>query len=118
MISDFTARQVVLNIVRRHIAILEQGTSSYKIVNVALGDAILNSNDDALAKRAIIAGLAPMPSVTEFAGQSRIHFIKAVARWRHATKTALLEQANAVSPITEEVPTTGKDKKDAQFKIL
>jgi hypothetical protein len=109
----FTARSVVLNIVRRHIAILEQGTSSYKIVNVALGDAILNSSDDVLAKRAIEADLPGMPKFSDYVGQSRIIFIKAMARWRHSTKTALLDIANAVLPETTE-----KDKKDASFKIL
>lgn len=113
----FTARQVVLNIVRRHIAILEQGTSSYKIVNVALGDAILNSSDDALAKRAIEANLPTMPKFSDFAGQSKIQFIKATARWRHATKTALLELSNKI-PIETKTSDKEKDKQDGSYKIL
>lgn len=111
----FTARQVVLNIVRRHIAILEQGTSSYKIVNVALGDVILNSSDDSLERQAIDKGLPGKPNFTEFVGQSKIQFIKAMARWRHTTKTQLLEISNKI-PL--EVENKDKEKSDAQFKIL
>lgn len=112
----FTARQVVLNIVRRHIAILEQGTSSYKIVNVALGDAILNSSDDSLEQQAILKGLSSKPNFADFAGQNKIQFIKAMARWRHTTKTALLELSNQVPSESTEVK--DKEKTDAQFKIL
>jgi len=110
----FTARQVVLNIVRRHIAILEQGTSSYKIVNVALGDTILNSSDDGLEKQALNKGLPGKPNFAEFTGQPRIQFIKAMARWRHSTKTILLEMSNQIPQEESKV----KEKQDVQFKIL
>ncbi len=116
----FTARQVVLNIVRRHIAILEQGTSSYKIVNVALGDTILSSSDDSLETQAITHGLPQKPNFADFTGQNKIQFIKAMARWRHSTKTALLELANQIPPpsIESKEKDKDKDKPDAAYKIL
>src|SRR6266571_4370380 len=92
----FVARQTVLNIVRRHIAILEQGATSYKIVNVALGDAILNSSDDSLEKQAIQSNLPGKPKFADYASQSKIYFIRAMAAWRHNTKTALLELSNII----------------------
>jgi hypothetical protein len=86
----FIARQTVLSIVRRHITILEQGTTSYQIVNQAVGDDILNASDDVLEQKAIDAGLPHRPNIT---GKTKIEVIRAMAAWRHETKSALLKLA-------------------------
>jgi hypothetical protein len=91
----FEARQAVLGIVRRHISILESGLTSYKIVNVALGDEILSASDDALEKKAIEIGMPAKPNFAEFTGQSKIMYIKAMAAWRHNTKTEILRKLQA-----------------------
>lgn len=96
----FMARQMVLNIIRKHIAILEQGTSSYKIVNAALGADILNANDDSLEKKGLVVGLDPKPTFADY--KTKIDFIQAMAKWRHETKTKLLEISNKVPSATKE----------------
>lgn len=107
----FIARQTVLGIVRRHIAIVEQGTTSYKIVNVATGDEVLTASDDELERRAIEAGLEDAIKPTFDATQGKFAFIKAMAVWRHSVKTQLLAAPQEVS----KEQTTKVDKR---YEIL
>jgi hypothetical protein len=99
----FIARQTVLDIIRSHILILEQGTSSYRIVNSALGDEIVTMSDDALEVKAQENGLAIKPNFADHL--TRISFIKAMAAWRTTTKQKLLE----MQPKEEEVIKPGKE---------
>lgn len=85
----FMARQTVLDIVRTHILILAQGTSSYKIVNAAMGDEILSISDDKLEIKALQHGLSKKPNIQDH--PNKVSFIKAIAKWRHEAKTKLLE---------------------------
>ena len=107
----FMARQSVLNIIRRHIAILEQGTSTYKIVNVAVGEDILSSSDDKLEKKGLEIGLNAKPQFQDFL--KKIDFIKAVAAWRNDTKNKLLEEAEKA-----EASKPSTKKSEAQYDIL
>lgn len=84
----FMARQTVLNIVRKHIAILEQGTSSYRIVNTVIGDEVLSASDDVLEKKGLELGLNPKPALMDY--PKKIDFIRAIAAWRNETKEKLL----------------------------
>lgn len=105
----FVARQTVLGIVRRHIAILEQGTAGYQIVNMALGADILSSTDDQLDEKAIEAGLDRKPTLGQYPPNKRTEFIRATARWRLTTKAALIELSNmSVGGKVEEDITNGK----------
>lgn len=109
----FIARQTVLDIVRTHVLILEQGTSSFRIVNAAVGDRIVSSNDDNLEIAAIKAGLNTKPKFGTF--PTKIAFIKALAHWRMQTKNALLDIENAKLP--PEQQSLNKDEK-AKYEIL
>jgi hypothetical protein len=105
----FVARQVALNIIRRHIAVVEQGTTFYKIVNTATGTNILYASDDELEKQALAAGLDPKP---EIIGKSKIEGIKAMAAWRTTTKQTLLE-------LQPKPANTGSNKgKGSDYEIL
>lgn len=85
----FISRQTVLDIIRTHISILEQGTSSYRIVNAAVGDEIVSMADDDLEKKMIEHGMDGKP---QFAlTPTRIGFIKAMAAWRTQGKQKLLD---------------------------
>lgn len=106
----FMARQVVLAIVNRHIAIIEQGTSSYRIVNTAMSDNILSSSDDTLEKQALELGLVGKPNFAEFMTKPKIEFIKAMAKWRQGTKQAILEFHDKLEEGTQD--------KDAGYEIL
>jgi hypothetical protein len=108
----FIARQTVLDIIRTHILILEQGTSSYKIVNAAVGDAIVALSDDKLEQRAKEEGLQSRPSFTEH--PTKIAFIKALAAWRTQTKTELLAREEAKAG---KAPTLNKEEKGI-YEIL
>lgn len=111
----FVARQTVLDIVRSHISILEQGTSSYQIVNVAMGADILNASDDKLHEKAITAGLLGKPAWSD--NLKKIEFIKAMAKWRHETKTALLEISNKLGQeISKQQTQASKGK--SNYEIL
>lgn len=92
----FIARQTVLDIVRSHILILEQGTSSFRIVNAAIGDQVLSLSDDVLEKEALILNLPKKPNFAEY--PKKIDFIKAMAGWRNATRTKILEIKQAGQP--------------------
>lgn len=92
----FIARQTVLDIVRSHILILEQGTSSFRIVNAAIGDQVLSLSDDVLEKEALILNLPKKPNFAEY--PKKIDFIKAMASWRNATRTKILEIKQAGQP--------------------
>lgn len=105
----YIARQTVLDIIRTHILILEQGTSSYKIVNSAVGNDIIMASDDLLETKAIEAGLSGKPKFTDH--PTKVEFIKAVARWRTFTKNTLVEMTNI--PKTEE-----QRKEEAKYDIL
>ena len=101
----FIARQTVLNIVRRHIAVIEQGTTSYKIVNAAMGEQIAAASDDQLEKLALERGLDPKP---ELIGLSKIDAIRSLAGWRLRTKQALGAMA----------PPESKQSKGSEYEIL
>jgi hypothetical protein len=98
----FIARQTVLSIVRKHIAILEQGTAGYQIINVALGCEILSATDDELHEKAIQAGLEGKPLLTDYSSQGKIGFMKAMARWRLSTKQELITLSNMNEPPKHE----------------
>lgn len=106
----FIARQTVLNIIRKHIAVFEQGTTPYQIVNQTVGGNILNASDDQLEKKALEQNLSPKPNYSDF--KSRVDFIKAVATWRHDTKNLLIE----LTPAKEkQVSTT---RRGTTYEIL
>lgn len=106
----FIARQTVLDIVRTHILILEQGTSSYKIVNAAMGDAILSASDDTLDNKAREAGLSL--SRPQFQNHiNKVTYIRALAKWRTEVKNALLQKIQQKQP---ESQSTEK----AKYEIL
>lgn len=107
----FIARQTVLDIVRTHILTLEQGLSSYRIVNSAVGDRILYASDDALNKQALEAGLEIMPNFTEF--PKRLDYIRALAGWRTRVRNKLLEVSEQESGQT----TLNKEEK-GKYEIL
>jgi hypothetical protein len=107
----FITRQTVLDIVRTHILILEQGTSSYRIVNAAVGDQIVAASDDALERKAIDLG---EEYKRPFFGAypSKIAFIKAMAAWRMKTKNKLLE-------LSDPAPEGDLNKQEkGQYEIL
>jgi len=106
----FIARQTVLDIIRTHILTLEQGMSSYKIVNAAVDDRIVSLSDDMLEKEAIKHGMFGKPSFA--ASKSKLEFIRALAAWRTITKNKLLE----LTPKTPETQLS-KDEK-AKYEIL
>lgn len=110
----FMARQTVLEIVKTHILILEQGTSSYRIVNAAMGDEIISYSDDVLEAKAIAAGIdgAKRPSFADHL--KKIDFIRAMAGWRINAKTKLLELSHPEGKTQEQL---SKDEK-AQYEIL
>jgi hypothetical protein len=105
----YIARQTVLSIIRTHILILEQGTSSYKIVNAAIGDQIVSLSDDLLETRAKQAGLQGKPSFANY--PKKIDFIRALAAWRTEVKTELLAKAQ------EGLPELNKEEK-GKYEIL
>lgn len=105
----FIARQTVLDIVRTHITILEQGTSSYKIVNAAMGDAVLSASDDVLERKAVDMGLSHRPRFDDH--PNKVSFIRAMAAWRHSTKNKILEAMD------KDKPVLNKEEK-AQYEIL
>lgn len=114
----FVARQTVLGIVRKHIAILEQGTAGYQIINVALGSEILSATDDQLNEKAIIAGLPSKPLFVDYVGKSKMEFMKAMARWRLKIKKELIDLSNM--NIIESIPVNTEGKKDGgiNYEIL
>lgn len=99
----FTARQVVLNIIRKHIATIEQGTTAYQIVNVAMGSSIVSATDDSLERLALSAGLDPKPDFALFVGR-KLEFLRAMAAWRTKTKEILIKK--------QEEAATVKDNED------
>jgi hypothetical protein len=105
----YISRQTVLDIIRTHILILEQGTSSYKIVNSALGDQIVSLSDDLLEAKGREIGLPPKPSFANYL--KKIDFIKAMAEWRGNTKNKLLENAQ------KDLPQLSKEEK-GKYEIL
>ena len=106
----FIARQTVLDIVRTHILILEQGTSSFRIVNAAIGDQVLSYSDDVLEKKALTLKIGgPKPSFANYS--KKIDFIKAIAGWRNEIKTKILEIEQA------KEPQMSKEEK-AKYEIL
>lgn len=107
----FIARQTVLDILRTHISILEQGTSSYRIVNAAMGDTILSASDDDLERKGLEHGLPARPKFENHI--NKVTFIRALAKWRHETKTFLLGQATP----TDANPELSKEEK-AKYEIL
>lgn len=103
----FIARQSVLDIIRNHIAIIEQGTSSYRIVNAAIGREILRLSDDELLARAKGAGITlefARPSFAEY--PKKVDFIRDMARWRTTTTAKLLE----ISQSQDEEKKVAKEK--------
>lgn len=87
----FIARKTVLDIVRTHILILEQGTSSYKIVNAAMGDRILSASDDQLERKSIELGL--QLSRPKFQNHiNKITYLRAIAKWRTELRNELLKR--------------------------
>jgi hypothetical protein len=95
----FVARQTVLDIIRTHILILEQGTSSYRIVNAAVGDEIVSATDDQLENKALDAGLGEDYKKPFFgAFPTKVAHIKAMAAWRMKTKNKLLELSEPAKP--------------------
>jgi hypothetical protein len=113
----FVARQTVLGIVRKHITILEQGTSSYQIINVALGSEILSATDDILHEKAIEAGLTGKPSFVDYTSLGKMAFMKAMAKWRLSTRQSLLDLANMTidGKVEEEVK---QEKGVKNYEIL
>jgi hypothetical protein len=105
----FIARQTVLDIIRTHILILEQGTSSYRIVNAALGDSILSASDDVLERKGLGIGLPGKPKFSDY--PNKVGFIKALAAWRHNTKNTLLEKS-------QEKPAEESKEEKAKYEIL
>jgi len=108
----FMARHVVLEIVRKHIAILEQGTSAYRIINIAMGDDIITANDDVLEQKAIEAGLPARPNFAYF--KNKVEYIRAIAGWRGTIKNLLLELAEQKDKESQQ--SQGKD--DSNYEIL
>lgn len=111
----FISRQVVLDTCRRHILILDQGASSYQIVNSAMGDQILSASDDALEIKAIEYSLPDRPSFSNY--PNKIGFIKALALWRHTTKNKLLELTQPKKEEVEGKIELTKEEK-GKFQIL
>jgi regulator of sirC expression with transglutaminase-like and TPR domain len=54
-----------------------------------MGDEILSVSDDKLEIKALQHSLSKKPNIAEHL--NKVDFIKAVAKWRHETKTKLLE---------------------------
>lgn len=103
----FIARQTVLDIIRTHILILEQGTSSYKIVNAAVGDAIVSASDDKIEAIAMEKGLGEDYKKPFFGSfPTKIAHIKAMAAWRMKTKNRLLELAEPETAESKEKSNT------------
>lgn len=114
----FMARQTALEIVRNHIRVLEQGTSSYKIINAALGDNIISANDDDLNRQAIASGMEEMPKLQTF--PKRIEYLKAMAVWRTKTKNTLLEklETQQVSETTSSADNKTAKAEKIKYQIL
>lgn len=110
----FISRQTVLDIIRTHILILEQGTSSYRIVNAAIGDEIVSMSDDILEKKAIEHGLDGKPAFVLY--PSKIGLIKAMAAWRTKTKHKLLEITQSKDKNIETTPYSKEEK--GKYEIL
>lgn len=108
----FMARKTCLDIINRHIAIIEQGTATYQIVNAALGDQILTASDDVLERKGLAVGLEAKPDFSLYG--TKIALLQAMAKWRLATRQALIEIANK-----ETVKIVDEVKKDGgKFEIL
>lgn len=108
----FMARKTCLDIVNRHIAIIEQGTATYQIVNAALGDQILTASDDVLERKGLAAGLEAKPDFTKFG--TKIQLLQAMAKWRLSIRQQLITIANQ-----ETVKIVAEVKKDGgKFEIL
>lgn len=113
----FTARLHVLNIIRKHIATIEQGTAAYQIVNAAMGSEILFASDDKLEILAIQYGLTPKPDFSRVG--SKLELLRAMATWRHATKGAILDlKVKKESEEKEKKDQEKSDKKGGQYEIL
>lgn len=108
----FIARQTVLDIIRTHILILEQGVSSFRIVNQAVGHSILAASDDVLNIKAKEHGLAERPNFTAY--PKKVDFIRALAGWRHITKQELLK---ILQPESSQEKVEG-DKEKGKYEIL
>lgn len=104
----FVARMYVLNIIKKHLTILEQGTAAYDLVNTAMGSNILNATDDKLEKLALEKGLPGKPDFSK--APDKITFIKEVAAWRHKTKQQLLD--------IDKKESLAVKKGDASYEIL
>lgn len=107
----FITRQTVLDTIRRHILILEQGTSSYKIVNAAMGDQVLSASDDQLETKGLAIGLPPKPKFQNHI--NKVTLLIAIAKWRHATKTAILEKMQV-----GEAPKAESKEEKGKYDIL
>lgn len=105
----FIARQTVLDIIRSHILTLDQGTSSYKIVNVAIGDEVLSMADDKLETEVVKIGHDPKPNFALY--PKRIDLLRAMAAWRTSAKNTLLEHKQG-----PEVKLTPEEK--GKYEIL
>lgn len=112
----FISRQTVLDIIRSHILILEQGTSSYRIVNSAIGDEIVTMNDDLLEKKAEEHGLGVKPNFANT--PTKVGFIKAMAAWRTQTKHKLLELTQPKDSTGVEIKIPYSKEEKGKYEIL
>jgi len=113
----FIARQNALDIVRSHLAVLEQGTSSYRIINAAVGSEILNLSDDKLEQKGIEKGLGHKPKFADFI--KKVDFLRAVARWRTTTTAKLLEISEQESqPQKKALDTPYAKSEKGKYEIL
>lgn len=113
----FMARKCVLDIIKKHITIIEQGTASFDIVNAAFGNELQSLSDDKLESKAIEAGLRQKPDLSIYVGK-KIEALKAMAKWRLEVKKALMDLNNMDIPKTNTETETKSTKKDSNYEIL
>lgn len=112
----FMARKCVLDIIKRHITIIEQGTASFNIINAVYGNELQSLSDDKLELRAIEAGLPGKPDLSALAGK-KIEALKAMAKWRIFTKQELIA-IDATGETPKVTETKSIDKKEPNYEII
>jgi hypothetical protein len=107
----FMAQQAALKVIRRHLTTVEGGRTMFSTVNAVMGGNVLSLNDTDLEKKALEAGLDPMPNIL---GMGVVERIKALAKWRNETKSMLVELQKVDTP----QDSTSKDKGSSDYEIL
>lgn len=109
----FMARKCVLDIIKKHITIIEQGTASFNIVNEAFGNELQSMSDDKLELKALAANLPGKPDLAKYNGK-KIDMLKAMAKWRVGTKQALIDLNNMELPTKDNK----EGKEGASYEII